>query len=112
MKFASLILAHKNPPQIARLANQLTADGDQAFVHIDRRADAVFQQTHEMLSANDRVIFAANRFKTFWGSYGFIRAIFHLIELALHHSDANYMILLSSQDIPLKKNSEIRGVPK
>jgi hypothetical protein len=39
LKIAFLILAHKDPRQVAQLVEVLSSDGDQVLIHLDRRSD-------------------------------------------------------------------------
>jgi glycosyltransferase involved in cell wall biosynthesis len=105
MTFAYLILAHKNPNQLLRLVNALTANGVYFFIHIDKKME---ESAFKSVIANDNVVFCKNRKTVNWGGFSMIEATMELIgEMAEHIGFPDYVHLLSGQDFPLKSNKYI-----
>ncbi|MBC7864822.1 MAG: hypothetical protein IAF38_17745 [Bacteroidia bacterium] len=108
MKLAFLILAHKNPHQIARLARALTGEDDYVFIHIDKRATEVNKTADDYLSADPLVYFLSDRFAVDWGSYNQIKATLALLKTAYETEKFDYFFLISGQDIPLKSVAQMK----
>ncbi|MDR1169523.1 MAG: glycosyltransferase [Prevotellaceae bacterium] len=105
MTFAYLILAHKNPGQLSRLVNALTATGVYFFIHIDKKAE---ENAFKSLITGDNVFFCKNRKTVNWGGFSMIEATVELIgEMTAQIGFPDYVHLLSAQDFPLKSNEYI-----
>jgi hypothetical protein len=109
MKLAFLILVHRYPAQAAGLIKILLKEKDvTVFVHTDAKADDVFEMLHKEFAGNTQVVFTANRYKVYWGSYNQIKATAELITTAFKHGIYNRYTLLSGQDFPIKPIGEFK----
>jgi glycosyltransferase involved in cell wall biosynthesis len=105
MTFAYLILAHKNPNQLLRLANTLRGTDTYIFIHIDKRVE---ESAFKSVIAYDNVFFCKNRKTVNWGGFSMIEATMELIgEMAAQIGFPDYVHLLSGQDFPLNSNEYI-----
>lgn len=105
MKKAYVVLAHKNPQQVARLIRTLNDETSFFFIHVDRSSDIhLFQQ----LLPEDHKIKFVSRVKSDWGSLGLVQATLNSMH-AIQKSNENIerIILLSGQDYPIKSNDYI-----
>lgn len=104
MNVAYLILAHRQPEQLARLVCELQSPSSEIFVHIDAHADVdPFRR-----ALGCRAHFTANRVPIYWGDYSLIRAALLLMEAALAAPRRHdYLVLISGTDYPLRSAVEI-----
>jgi hypothetical protein len=99
-----LILAHQNYEHITRLIGSLDAPGASFFVHIDqRRRENYSNEAGNVFVIRDRV-------KVNWGCYSMVEATLRLIKTAVNKRPADYYILLSGADYPIRSNEDIRRV--
>lgn len=107
MHVAYLILAHKNPAQLARLIQRLHAPHVTFVVHIDRRAPlAAFQDELRRIPNAD--IEFAERVVSKWGRFGIVQAALNCLRAALSRTPpVERFVLLSGQDYPLRGAREI-----
>lgn len=107
MKIAYIILAHKNPTQIARLVNRLCDQPCEIFLHIDRNASPQDYSrciTQFQALANVHLL---PRFASHWGSYRLVQATLAGIQACLRGAqDCEYAFLLSGQDYPVRPLAE------
>lgn len=110
MTLAYLVLAHRNPGQLARLCDRLTAQGDFVFVHIDRKmALNPFQAALHPLITASQVQLLSSRKDCHWGGYGHVDASFAAIDAALQQpTHFSHLVLMTGQDYPIKPLSAIR----
>lgn len=107
MGVAYVILAHKNPAQVKRLVLALKSESSSFFIHIDQRADAVYQQLKQELASVPNVHFTP-RYKCWWGSFEIVKAAIVGLETALKSRlEFTHAVLLSGQDYPIKPVSAI-----
>lgn len=109
MRIAYIIIAHRNPEQLARLVSRLGA-ASPIFIHFDRRAKGeTFRRVVDLLSVQPNVRFV-KRYPCYWGCFnvvkGTLRAIRDLVESG---SDYDYAMLLSGQDYPIKPPEQIHN---
>jgi len=97
MKIAFLILAHKEPVQVARLVEVLSTDGDQVLVHLDRAASQAGFQDLPVI---------AERHAVTWGGFGMIRATNALLAAS---AAFDFAYLLSGQCFPLQSVAWLKG---
>lgn len=102
MNIAFLVLAHKNPGQLEYLAEALTEDGDDVYIHIDKKADFAFKETENVF-----VIPKEKSYSISWGSIEMVYATLRLLEEA-NKKDYDYICLLSGQDLPLYSIRKIK----
>lgn len=108
MKLAYLLLAHKNQVQLKRLVDALDCTNTYFFIHIDKKTniDSFIQQFD--LKAKQNVFFCPKQEQVSWGGFGMILATVALLRMfETSGIDADYVVLLSGQDFPIKSNEDI-----
>lgn len=101
MKIAYCILCHKNNI-ILRTLIELLSKANDIYVHVDAKANI-----DEFAEYKERVRFVVDRENSAWGSPDAVYAIVKLLKLTkLRKYD--YIVLLSGDDLPLKKAEQIR----
>jgi hypothetical protein len=110
VRIGYIILAHKQPVQVARLVSRLDGDGAAFFIHVDRRAeDEVYREFRRRLVPFSSVRFV-RRHRSRWGEFGLVRATLQGISEALEsRPPLDYLVLLTGQDYPIKSSGEIRS---
>jgi hypothetical protein len=109
-KFAYIILAHKNPEQVANLVHLVHHLDDHIFIHIDKKSDEnqFIDAIHGHKLSN--IHFVQKRENGQWGGFGIVQATLNAIEEIAHSNlDFSHVHLLSGQDLPIKPIEEIRA---
>jgi hypothetical protein len=104
MKIAYLLLAHKNPDQLARLIERLQGPGVGFFIHIDKKSDII--PFIKKIGEAGNISFIKQRYKVYLRGYNSISATLALIDEA-QHSNPKYHILLSESCYPIKTRDYI-----
>lgn len=107
-----IILAHKNPQQIKRLAERLNNIGCNFYIHIEKSIEmAPFIKE---LAHIDNVFFLSDekRQHGVWGDIGLVKATLNALEQILNDNRKGFCILLSGQDYPIKNQSFINSYLK
>lgn len=108
MKFAYLILAHKNPHQLRDMVNVLQDGDNYFFIHIDKKSD-ISLFINENYTTPDQVFFCTERVDISWGGFSEIEGTMKLIYmLKSRNINPDYIHLLSGQDYPLQTNFAIK----
>lgn len=107
LKISYLILAHKNPYQLANFINILDCKDVNFFIHIDKKSDMRNHKLLEKLKIKKNVFFIEQREEISWGGYKMIKATLSLIKEALRKNNCDYISLHSGQDLPIKNRYEI-----
>jgi len=94
---AILMTMYNNEALGNRICRHLAKDFD-VYVHIDKRSSAKIDEHNN--------VFVYKKFRTYWGSFNFVRAILYLLQQAYRKGYDRY-ILISGQDLPIKTNAEI-----
>ena len=107
MKIAYLILAHKNPGQLARLIAALSRPESVFYVHIDRKVkEEPFRRALQTFGAD--TIFVRERHTVSRGGFSIVEATLSLIRDCLAGADkVDRAVLLSGQDYPIKSCNQI-----
>lgn len=105
-RHAYLILAHKNPSQIAKLLGALDAPDNDIFLHLDKRSSMKYKQ-FESCCRNAGLFFIRPRIRVNWGGVSIMRAELALLKAAVSKGQYSYYHLVSGMDLPLKSNAEI-----
>lgn len=106
------ILAHKNPSQIQDLIALLDDNKSLFFIHLDKKVN---QKEYENLTKNSSCHFVKNRVWCDWGTYSLVQATLNTMKevesfMIEHYTHSKYhFIMLSSEDLPLKRNEVIHG---
>jgi hypothetical protein len=108
LRYAYIISAYKNLEQVTRLVRRLHSDRASFLVHVDRKTDnREYQALVESLRGFPSVGFLA-RHACHWGGFGHVRATLKAIdELIRRGIPFDYVILLTGQDYPIKRNEHI-----
>jgi hypothetical protein len=97
---AALVLAHRDPDQVERLAQRLECP---VWVHYDAKSPAA---EHERLRRSPHVHVVEDRVRVRWGDPSTLTAI--LRGLAAVGGDPDHVLLLSGQTYPIKPPPAIR----
>lgn len=96
---AHLILAYRNPKQLARLVSRLLHPKAEVFIHIDRKADIrVFKAA---LPNRQDIHFIKKRASINWGGYSMVQATLNAFQEILHCKSYDFVNLMSESDYPL-----------
>jgi hypothetical protein len=107
MNVGFIILAHKNPKQVARLVHSLVHPNNYFFIHIDIKQD--IKPFKNALKETKNTFFVTDRENGKWGDIGIVKATINAIKFSLEKkSDLKRLTLLSGQDYPIKNVSDIR----
>ncbi|ACB76528.1 glycosyl transferase [Opitutus terrae] len=108
MSLALLILAHKNPHQVARLFRAVYRPVDVVVLHFDRRSSRELHQLGANLArAHPNVVVLPSR-TVLWGGYEMAAAQIDAMAAALRvRSDWHHFINLTGQDFPLQSTDAI-----
>lgn len=97
-------MAHKDAAHVCRLARYFSEDCD-VYIHYDKRStldDADLSALRSMPQVREVLrTHAVN-----WGGTSVLECELHLLEVAVHNSDAGYFHLISGQDYPIRPLSE------
>jgi hypothetical protein len=106
MKTAFLILAHKRPDMVARLAKRLVHPDTRLFVHVDRKAAIAPFQT--ALAGLAEFVPEARRLDVRWCGFSTLAAVLILARTALAAApEAERFVLISGADYPARPIGEI-----
>ena len=100
---AAVILAHQDPKMVRRLIGAL--DGVDIFLHCDRKAPRAYV-TEMTEGSGPRVRLVPQR-RTFWASWSLVEAELEALAMALDHSAAEHVIVLSGNCYPLVGVAEL-----
>ena len=100
-----LILCHKCPDQVNQLIGSLSVQkGAEFFVHVDAKSSFDIESLKR-----EHVHICAKRKRIDWGTYSIVDATQTLIEDSLRIREAEYYVLLSGQDYPIKSPVQFEG---
>lgn len=107
MQINYILLAHKNPYQLKRLIEMLSASETFFYVHIDKNVsiDMFVEATRNITN----VYFIEDRKETIWGDIGIVIATVNALRQVLKDGRKGYCILLSGQDYPIQSNKQIKS---
>jgi hypothetical protein len=109
MKIAFLMLVHKEPASVARLARLLSSDGDKVFIHVDKSVDVAPFGEH-LATVRNSTHLLGERHSIAWGGFAMVRATNALIEAAVSTIPFDYFYLLSGQCFPVRPFSWVKRV--
>ena len=99
MRIAHVILAHKNPAQVARLCAALAHPDAHCYIHVDAKADI---EPFRPLEDQPGVYLCKTRVDVRWGSYSLVTASLESLREALGRGTYDYINHISGQDFPLR----------
>jgi hypothetical protein len=100
---AAVILAHRDPNMVRRLIAAL--DGVDIFLHCDRKAPGVCVQ--EMTAGGGLRVRLVPQRRTSWASWSLVEAELAALAMALDHSAAEHLLVLSGSCYPLVSVAEL-----
>ena len=100
---AAVILAHQDPKMVRRLIAAL--DGVDIFLHCDGKAPGAYVK--EMTEGGGPRVRLVPQRPTFWASWSLVEAELAALAMALDHSAAEHVIVLSGNCYPLVSVSEL-----
>lgn len=103
MTQAVLILAHKDFDQVLELARQLKSKFD-IYIHFDKKMNLSLEERKKL---NVEGIKYISNFDVKWGSWSIVEATINLMEYALKDKKIDYFHLISGQDWPVGKITDI-----
>jgi len=105
MQINYIILAHRQPQQLAKLVQALSTPNSRFYIHIDGKTElAPFEAA---LSKHANVVILQKRCVTAWGDISIVRATLYAMEKAMEEERSGHVVLLSGQDYPLRHKREI-----
>jgi hypothetical protein len=104
MKIACLILAHKNPSQIADLINLLHCEEIDFFIHLDKKVKKI---SFEHLEELKYVFFIKKRVSIKWATFSLVQATINSLREIVNKEKYDYINFISGQDLPIKSKTEI-----
>jgi len=106
MKFAFLILAHKQVELVYRQIDALSHPDHHFFIHLDKKSNLNIKEKY---LSKKNVHFTTNRIRVNWGGYNMVKATLNLIQEAMSSGNKfDYFILMSGQCFPTKPSNYIR----
>lgn len=102
MKYAICILAHNKPDLLGKLVESVRANNTEIIIHLDAKADI------GSFSNIPDAVFIPDRVRVHWGGRSMVVAMYRLIRYAVRHTDCDYLIFVSGQDLPLVSPAEYR----
>src|SRR5579875_2468449 len=107
MEKAFIILAHKNPEQVARLISSLDDHHSTFFLHLDKKIKSA--PFINAVADNNNVVIVKNEY-TFWGGFGIVQATLNAMKSAMnHYQNFDFISLISGQHYPIKSNAYINN---
>ncbi len=99
-----LILAHKNPQQLARMIKTLDDGNSKFFIHLDAKTPI---EPFTTQLEDEHIVFIPERECCVWGDFSIVLATIHLMEAAAKAQNKGFFILMSGQDYPIKPIGEL-----
>ncbi|MBN1427325.1 MAG: glycosyl transferase family 14 [Anaerolineae bacterium] len=108
MRIVYFVMAHKNAEQVIRLINRLDDEDVHFFIHVDLKANDVYQAVCAALADRPNCQFV-KRIRAAWATFDLVRIPLICIK-ALCDSGLSYdfAVKLSAQDYPLTSNAVIK----
>lgn len=104
MKAAYIILAHKNPKQVARMISRLNTKNTSFHIHVDSSKDITkFEEEISKINQFQNIFFTENRYRPKWGGFNAIKAEVELLKAAVK-ATPDAILFISGQDYPIKSN--------
>ena len=101
-KHAYLIMVHKNIEQVQRLVNALDSEYNDIYIHIDKK----YHCDKQKITTSFSKLYIFSNIDVKWGDYSIVECELLLLKKAIN-GNYSYYHLLSGEDFPIKKKSEI-----
>lgn len=109
MRFAALIIAHKNANQLVRLIRALKDDEIDVYVHLDKKWNISQEEIEQIKRASSYVTVIDQRFSGYLDTWSLCEITMALLEKACAgNKQYDYFMLLSGQDYLIKPVSYIK----
>ena len=109
MRILFIILAHKNPDQLIRLYNSLSAKDSAFVIHVCKNVSTKDFSHISDFFKNKRNVYFAKRERATWASYNLTRAVLNCFQLAERVKlKFDYLQIISGQDYPIKPVEHIQ----
>lgn len=107
MKFAYLIMAHKNLPQLLTLIKLLDYENNDLYIHVDKKSQNI---NLKMLKNQTKYakVYIFSEIKVYWADISQTKCEFYLLSQAVKKG-YDYYHLLSGSDLPIKRHEEIES---
>lgn len=106
MRIAFIVLAHHKPRDVVRLVKRLSVSDAPVYLHVDKKTDVtIFRQMIDELQKLPNLDLLP-RHRCQWGGFGMVAATLDGMGAALARG-ADYVVLLSGQDYPIKPYDEL-----
>lgn len=108
-RIAHLLLVHRSPGQVARLAKRLQHPYAHIYVHVDAKADiAPFRNVMLETGVSD-VEFITDRYRINWSAFSMVEATLSSLRYIATAQKCDFINLLSGEDYPLKSPSQFHS---
>jgi hypothetical protein len=109
-QLAFLVIAHRGPAQLGRLARRLLDGPSEVYLHVDARTPAARHAAIvEALPSSER-LHLLERVPTPWSRWGPVEATLHGLAAILESATPpEHVVLMSGQDYPLRPVEAIAG---
>jgi len=108
MRFANIIIFHKNEASIDRLLKAMTHPDTDFYLHLDKKVNI---EPYLYLGKNQNTYFVENRKNARWAGYSQVEAIINSLDQIIESKiPYDFVNLLSGQDYPIKPISHIIDV--
>lgn len=104
-KHAYLIMAHGLVNQLCKLILALDHERNDIYIHFDRKSNMDLDRIRGLKTRS--AIKFVDRINVAWGGVSIVKAELILLRAAVENGPYDFYHLLSGQDFPLKKQSEI-----
>jgi len=102
MRHAFLIQVHDHYDQIKNLIDDIClVEQCSVYVHVDLKADSLFEQLLKNYRDHERVTIISDREKVYWSDFSQVKATLNLLKTAIK-GNYDYYSLISGQDYMIK----------
>ena len=104
MKLCYIILAHSNLDFLCKVLDCLHGEDIVFYVHVDSKCN----ESIKPLSCRSDTIIASKRYDVGWGDITMVDAVMESSKEAMEKTQADYYVLLSGNDVPVKSSEYIK----
>lgn len=109
MKHAYLIIAHNEPEILKTLLYMLDDNRNDIYLHIDQRAEAMYQDLSSFDMKKGKLHLMNDRIKVYWGDISMVEVEYLLFVTAFENGPYAYYHLLSGVDLPIQSQDYIHS---
>lgn len=104
MKLCYIILAHSNLNFLCKVLDSLCGEDIVFYIHVDSKC----KESIKPLSCRSDTIIASKRYDVGWGDITMVDAVMESAKEAMETTQADYYVLLSGNDVPVKSSEYIK----